>query len=266
MWKERINRASAFKKDFREGKCKIGAHVFLLDPSITEALALCGYDYIWIDGEHSPFSAEIILSHIFAAASGNAASFVRVPWNNHVLLKPIQEMNPDGVIIPFINNSEEAAKAVSACRYPPKGIRGLSPRRANNYGNMNFSAYIENVENSFLIIIQIETMTAVNNIESIIKTDGIDAVIIGPLDLSASMGLIGNIKHENVITACDKAIEACKKFEKPCGIAIGPMDLDYFKSWISKGVNLISCGDDISFIQMGSRRVLDSAREIQSSS
>jgi 2-dehydro-3-deoxyglucarate aldolase/4-hydroxy-2-oxoheptanedioate aldolase len=257
---ERINRAALFLKDIGEGKCKIGGHTFFLDPAITEALALYGYDYIWIDGEHSPFSGEAVLSHIHAAAAGGAAAFVRVPWNDPVLLKPILEMNPDGIIIPLVSTAEEAAKAAAACRYPPNGIRGIGPRRANNYGNMDFNTYLGAVEKSFLTIIQIEQEKAVNNIDSIITVEGIDAVILGPMDLSASMGLIGNIKHEKVVAACDRVINACKTKAMPCGISIGPGDLDYFKSWIAKGINFISCGDDISFLQMGARRVLEYAR------
>jgi len=262
MVRKRVNRAALFLKDIAEGKCKIGGHTFYLDPAITEALAIHGYDYIWIDGEHSAFTPENILSHIFAAASGGAASFVRVPWNDPVLLKPILEMNPDGIIIPMVNTPEEAAKAAAACQYPPKGIRGLGPRRGNYYGNMDLPSYFAEVDKSFLTMIQIEHINAVNSIEAIIAVDGIDAIILGPADLSASMNLIGEIKHEKVVAACEKVIQACSTRKMPCGISIGPADLEYFKSWITKGINFISCGDDASFVQLGSKRVLDYARDI----
>ena len=262
MKKNRINRAALFLKDIAEGKCKIGGHSFLLDPAITEELALCGYDYVWIDGEHSPFSTENILNHIYAAAAGGAASFVRVPFNDPVLIKPILEMNPDAIIIPMVNTVEDAVKASEACRYPPKGIRGLGPRRSNYYGNMDLSAYIEGVEKSFLTIVQIEHIKAVENIEAIIAVDGIDAVIIGPADLSASMGLTGQIKHEKVLATCDGVIKICNKKKKPCGIAIGAGDLEFFKRWIKAGINFISCGEDITFIQMGAKQILDCAAEI----
>ena len=264
MGQNRINRAALFLKDIAEGKQKIGAHTFLLDPAITEALALTGYDYVWIDGEHSPFSTENILAHIFAAASGGAASFVRVPWNDPVLLKPILEMNPDAIIIPLVNTVEEAVKAAAACRYPPKGIRGFGPRRAINYGNMELSEYLEEIEKRFLTIIQIENIKAVESIEAIVDVEGIDALILGPFDLSASMGIIGQVKDEKFFAACDKVIKACKARGKPCGVSIGCGDLDYFKTWISMGIDFISCGDDIGFIQMGAKQVLDCAREIKS--
>ena len=261
METKRINRAALFLKDFAAGKTKIGAHTFFTDPAITEALALYGFDYIWIDGEHSPFSNETLFSHILAAYSGGAASFVRVPWNDPVLLKPILEMNPDAIIIPLVNTVDDALKASAACRYPPKGIRGFGPRRANNYGDMDISRYFEEVEKTFLTIIQIENIKAVENIEAIIAVEGIDGIILGPMDLTISMGITGQLKHEKFLTACDKVFNVSKAQNKPCGIAIGCNDMDYFKSWINKGLFLVSCGDDLGYLHFGAKRVLDNAKD-----
>ena len=251
-----IAKAQKFLQRIQQQDVPIGGHVFLQDPMITEIMALSGYEYLWIDGEHSSYTAERIYAHILAAHAGGALSFVRVPWNDPVRLKPILELNPDGIIVPMINCKKDAEQAVAACTYPPNGIRGLGPRRSNKYNNMDFSDYLVNARKTFLLALQIEHSDAVENCDEILEIDGFDLVILGPLDMSASLGCPGEIGGEMVKSACLEVLGKCKKAGIPCGISLGFKDLKLVKWWLDNGIDFLSSGDDLGFIQSESARVL----------
>lgn len=255
--KENMYRAQILREKFKNNNLVVGAHVFFNDPSITESFGYHGYEFVWIDAEHSAFDKEEILSHIRAAGSANTASIVRVAWNDSVLIKPVLEMGPDGVIFPMVSTKEEAEKAVISCLYPPKGIRGFGPRRANQYGKIMNDEYLNSSEESFLRIIQIEHVEAVKNLDDIIKVNGIDLVMVGPNDLAASAGHIGDLKNPEVINLYDEIAFKCKKGKMPFGVSIGPQDKEFIQEWINRGVNMIGCGDDISFISMGSEETMN---------
>jgi 2-dehydro-3-deoxyglucarate aldolase/4-hydroxy-2-oxoheptanedioate aldolase len=251
-----MEKAQVLLSRMKQGSCKVvGGHVFFTDPSISAAMATFGYDFIWIDGEHGPFDKQNLLMHVMAVNEGGSAAFVRVPANDPTLIKPVLEMGIDGIIIPMVLTEEEARKAVSACLYPPKGIRGFGPRRAIHYGNTNLQTYLEGSEDSFLRIVQIEHEIAVSNIEAILSVDGLDAIIIGPNDLSASVGLLGQSLHPRVLEMGKTIITAAKKAGKPVGVSIGP-DEETIKIWMALGVDFLSVGDDISFLQQGAKRTI----------
>jgi len=130
-----VNRARQLLKKIHDPNAPfvVGGHVFLTDPSISEAFAFFGYDFIWIDGEHGPFDKEKILSHIVYAVEGGSAAFVRVYKNDTDVIKSILDMGMDGIIIPQITTLKEAQSAIASCLYPPKGTRGFGPRRANRF-------------------------------------------------------------------------------------------------------------------------------------
>jgi 2-keto-3-deoxy-L-rhamnonate aldolase RhmA len=238
------------------GGCKtIGGHVFLTDPSITEAMAMYGYDFIWIDAEHGPFDKHNLQMHVMAANSGGAAAFVRVAENNPAVIKPVLEMGIDGIIIPMILTEKDARNAIKACLYPPEGIRGFGPRRANRYGQIPIETYLDDAPASFLKILQIEHIQAVEDIEAILAVQGVDAIIIGPNDLSASIGLLGDIMHPEVLSLGRKIIASAKIARIPVGVSIGP-DEKTIQTWMDLNPDFISVGDDISFLQQGVNRTL----------
>lgn len=254
--KERKPRAQLFREKWRNGELTIGAHVFSTDASVSEALAYQGFESVWIDGEHCAFDKEQILHHIMAVQSGGAASFVRIPWNDSVLVKPILEMGPDGIIFPSVSTREQAEQAVRACRYPPKGIRGFGPRRAQKYGATPKEEYLAQAEAGFLRMIQIEHIDAVEHLEEILQVEGIDLVIVGPNDLSASIGHLEDTRHPDVTALYDRIENTCKKLHKPFGVSIGPGDEKVIKNWIQRGISFLSCGDEFSYLCMGSRNTL----------
>ena len=253
----RVNRAELIRQKLAAGEVVIGGHTFYMDPAITEALACHGFEFIWIDGEHSAFDKQSTLTHIMAAASGGAASIFRVPWNDPVLVKPILEMGPDGIIFPMICTREDAEKAVKSCQYPPKGVRGFGPRRANGYGAIDTKKYLEEAESTLLKIVEIEHIDAVHNLPEILKVQGIDLPLVGPNDLSASIGHLGDTRHPEVIKLYEEIIRICKEAGRPFGVSLGAGDHESIKYWIEKGATFIGCGDDISYISMGSKSTFE---------
>lgn len=254
---ETICRAQMIRDKVERRETVVGAHTFYTDPSITEALGYHGFEFVWIDGEHSPFDKASTLSHIIAAASAGTASIVRVPWNDPVLVKPILEMGPDGIIFPMVCTAEEAERAVSACMYPPAGVRGFGPRRANQYGAVSNEVFLDHPEQRFLRIVQIEHVQAVRNLREILSVDGIDFPLVGANDLSASIGRLGDTKHPEVRALCEEIISVCKELDRPFGVSLGAGDHEAIRYWLEKGVSFIGCGDDISYISMGSRATIE---------
>lgn len=250
-------KAELIREKMQRGEVVIGGHTFYTDPSITEALGCHGFEFVWIDGEHSAFDKASTLSHIIAAAAADTASIVRVAWNDPVLVKPVLEMGPDGIIFPMVCTAEEARKAVAACMYPPKGVRGFGPRRANCYGAMSNEEYLDHTEKTFLRIVQIEHVEAVKNLREILDVEGIDFPLVGANDLSASIGHLGDTKHPEVRALCEEIVSICKERNQPFGVSLGAGDHEAIRYWISKGATFIGCGDDISYISMGSQATME---------
>lgn len=249
-----MNMAALLQKKMLSGKA-LGGHVFLNDPAISEALAFHGYDFVWIDAEHGSFDKQQVLLHVMAANAGGAAALVRVPAWGMESIKHILEMGIDGIIIPQITDEFQAKEALSQCLYPPRGVRGFGPRRAIRYNAQDLATYLAESERSFLRIIQVEHVHAVERLEAIITLDGLDALIIGPNDLASSIGLLGEPLHPEVLALGKRSIEIARKYRKPIGVSIGP-DEHAIRVWKECGVNFFSCGDDISFIQQGSKQTI----------
>ncbi len=248
-----MSKAEALRARFRARDLVIGGHVFFTDSAITEQLGYHGYEFVWIDAEHGAFDKACILSHIIAASASGTASLVRVAWNDPVLVKPILEMGPDGIILPMVCTAGEAKAAVAACEYPPKGVRGFGPRRANRYGQMDLAEYLVNASRQVLKIVQIEHVDAVGNLPEILATPGLDLIVVGPNDLSASVGHLGETRHPEVVKLLNQVAETCKQLNKPFGVSLGPNDKATIEDWIKRGVSFIGCGDDVSFISAGAK-------------
>jgi 2-dehydro-3-deoxyglucarate aldolase/4-hydroxy-2-oxoheptanedioate aldolase len=175
-----------------------GAWCQLASPMTAELLSKAGFDWLLLDLEHGPGDALNLISQIQAMASGPALPVVRAPWNDFVAIKRILDAGAYGVIIPYVNTPAEAQAAVRACKYPPQGIRGIAASpRISGYG-MNLDRYLQRANDELLIITQVETAQAVDHLPEILRTEGLDGVFIGPMDLAASMGHLGNPAHPEV--------------------------------------------------------------------
>lgn len=250
-----------FKKRLRAGERLLGTVQDLAEPCITELIGNIGYDFVWLDTEHSPTDYETLLMQIIAARAARTASIVRVPANEPHLAKRVLEMGPDGIMFPMINTAEDAKKAMDACIYPPNGARGFGPVRAANYGLGNLAEYTADAADSFCRFIQVESQQAVRNLGRILSVPYIDGVVIGPMDLSGSIGKLGQIRAPENLALIDEAIATCKGAGVPVGIAIAENTEARMRFWLNRGLQFIACGNDYALFAAAEKQIYDEWRK-----
>ncbi len=250
------------REKLARGETALGTHILLNSCTTTEIIASLGFDYLWIDTEHTSTSLEQVEMHLLAARSKGVASLVRLPWNDAVRLKPILEMGPDAVLVPMVNSYEEAKRFAESCLYPPKGNRGFGPRHASFYGMIPLDEYLKNVEYDTMRLIQIEHIDAVRDLDRILTVDGIDGYIIGPMDLSGSVGKLGQLDDPEVCALFDEIISAVHAAGKPVGVSLGPMGPDDFRKWKERRVDMISLACETDFIIAGAARQLQDVKYV----
>lgn len=242
----------------------IGSHVGFDSPFATEMIANQGFDFIWIDAEHSALDKKDIQTHLLACRAAGAAGIVRVPWNDHTFIKGILDMGADGIIIPMICSYEEAAAAVAATHYPPAGIRGMGTRRACGYGEWDKPAYVADSDSHVWTILQIEHIDVVKDLERIASLPGVSAFVIGPNDFSMSMNTLERSYKpgdSEVKAQFDKIAEILKKTGKPFGVS-GAYSESFVRDWIARGVSFISMGFDFNYVVNGAKAVMDGTKAI----
>lgn len=189
------------KKLLKSGKPTAGAWLQLTSTFSAEIMARAGFDWLIVDMEHAPGDFMNLAAQLQAMACSDVVPFVRAPGNDAVTIKRILDTGVLGMLIPYVNNAEEAREAVASCKYPPEGVRGLagSPRAA--YFGQNSMEYLENANSEILVVTAAETGEAVNNLDEILAVEGLDGIFIGPMDLATSMGYFGNPGHPEVQAA-----------------------------------------------------------------
>ena len=243
------------------GELVIGSHVATSDPVTSEIISAAGFDFVWIDWEHGALDRKDINLHIMAVRGQGAAPFVRVPWNDPVLVKPILDMGPAAVVFPFVNTAAEAEQAVASCRYPPNGVRGFAPIRAIGYGTMEIRDYLDRARTEPWVIVQIEQIDAVENVEEIIAVEGVDTIVIGASDLSGSMGLLSEVRHPSVMEVLDHIADICNRAGFPFGASLLWSE-DNVRDWIRRGVNWIGVDNDVSYLINGARGAYEATRNL----
>lgn len=256
-----LNNREKFLATIAEGKTCLGSLVTLADPSVSELLAEAGYDFTWIDLEHTSLSLQSALMHVMALRGTRTAPFVRLPWNDAVLLKPVLEMVPAGIIVPMVCTPEEASRTVAACKYPPKGRRGFGPARGVRYGAMPMSKYLATANSETLVMVQIEHADALKTLEQIIETPGVDGICVGPWDLSGSMGKLGQTSDPEVIEAVVRILRTTRRAGKLAGIATG-FDPNAFRRWVDAGAQWISIATDTDLLFSEASNVVNAARKL----
>ena len=251
----------SIKEKLAKGEVAIGTHVKIGNPEETDILCNCGFDIIWVDGEHGSMDRKDINHQISTIRGAGIAPFARVPWNDPVLAKPILEMGPAAIIFPLIRSAEEAKKAVESCKYPPRGTRGFGPIKANNYGTMNNKEYLELADREPWVILQIEHIDGIKDLKNIIKVDGVDSVVIGPSDLSGSIGFLGQTRHPEVLKLMDEFANVCREADFPFGTSM-MFDHQSVSEWIDRGVNWICVDTDIYYLLNGGMNTLYNTRKI----
>ncbi len=230
-----------FKRAIAEGQLQIGLWSSLVSNISADILSDAGYDWIVVDMEHAANEIGTVLAQLQALKGGTATPMVRPPWNDPVIVKRILDVGAQSLLFPMIDTPEQAAQAVAATRYPPKGMRGVSlSQRGNRYGRVG--NYTEVVEDELCIIVQIETMKGMENLEKIAAVDGVDGIFFGPADLSAGIGLIGQLSHEKVHELLLDGLQRTRAAGKPAGILTG-IEADA-KKFIDAGYTFVAVGAD----------------------
>ncbi|KUL92749.1 4-hydroxy-2-oxo-heptane-1,7-dioate aldolase [Bosea sp. WAO] len=236
---------NAFKAALARGELQIGLWSSLCSPIVAEIIGYSGFDWILVDTEHSPNEPPAVLAQLQALQAGTATPIVRPAWNDPVLLKRLLDIGAQAVLVPFVQNAEEAAKAVAACRYPPAGIRGITVSgRGSRYGRV--PDYLKRADAEICVLVQVETGEALAQLEAIASVDGVDGVFIGPADLSASLGHIGNPGHPEVQEAIKGAAARLTAIGKPAGIlTASEADARRYIEW---GYRFVAVGSDLGLL------------------
>jgi len=232
---------NALKAALRAGQPQIGLWSTLASPVAAEIVAGAGFDWMLLDTEHAPNDVTDI-HRLLQATQGHATSVVvRPSWNDAVLFKRLLDIGVRSFVVPFVQSAAEAGRAVAATRYPPAGIRGVATTtRANQYGRVK--DYLQRANDEICVIVQIETREALNRIDAIAAVEGVDGVFIGPSDLAADLGHLGNNAHPDVRSAIDEAIGRIRAAGKAPGILAG-VEADA-RHWLALGCLFVGVGND----------------------
>lgn len=227
----------------------IGMYVQLTDISIAKIAGLAGYDFVWVDTEHSYMSYETVLGHIMALRSTGTPVVVRLSQDDLTSTKKILEMGVDGIIFPMVKTSQEANRLISDTLYPPYGNRGFGPMNAVDYGLKNVLEYAKNDHNDLCRFIQIEHKDTIEDLDEIMKNPYIDGYIFGPNDLSGSYNMLGDVFSDKITEVIRDTINRLHKNDKYVGIASGGYSEEILRHWSSMGADMLCGGADFDFIR-----------------
>ncbi|MDQ4502120.1 HpcH/HpaI aldolase/citrate lyase family protein [Sinomonas sp. ASV322] len=232
---------------------KIGLWVCSGSALVAEIMAGSGADWLLIDAEHSPNSLESVLAQLQAVYGYSVLPMVRLPWNDAVLIKQYLDLGAQNLLIPMVNDAEQARAAVAAVRYPPHGVRGVGSALARAARWNRIPDYLARANETISLAVQIETAEAVANVEEILAVDGIDAIFIGPSDLAASMGYLGQQEHPEVISAVERCLAAAHGAGKPAGV--NAFVEATARRYIDAGARFVLVGADVSILARSSEEL-----------
>lgn len=246
------------REKLRSGKLVLGAGITLSDPTVTEAIAP-SVDFVWIDLEHNAMTVAAMLGHLIAARAGGCASIVRIPSNDVGWIKRVLDSGAEGIILPRAYSAKEVAEFVSACRYPPLGTRGFGPRRPMQYGRMEQQAYLQQANRGVFVVAQVETVELTAELDEVLKLEGLDSLVLGPQDLSGSMGRLGDTTHPDVVAAMKDIASKARAAGKFIGSGLGANPA-FAKLLIDCGVQWMQAGNDFEYMIRGCERAFGEIR------
>lgn len=254
-----LKRVAALKKRLKAGEAVLGAWLSLTDPVVGELMARAGFDYLLIDTEHGAWDLIALQNMLMAFNGTNTVPIVRVPWNDHVRIKQMLDMGVEGIMAPMVRTVEECRALVRSCRYPPVGTRGFGPRRASNYYR-DIDSYLAAANDAIFVMPQIEDIATVGVIDAFVAVPGIDAVAIGPNDLSGTTGLFRQNSHPTNTGAVDKIIARAKAAGVPVCLGINTKPAQQ-KELVARGVTILLVAADVDLIAAGAREALQANRK-----
>jgi 2-keto-3-deoxy-L-rhamnonate aldolase RhmA len=238
--KERI------KERINKGQICIGSAVTFSDPLASEVLA-DEVDFLWYDLEHCPMSYESLNGHMLAARSRSVPSLVRAPSTEIGFIKPVLDSGANGIVVPQIVNAKEVEAVVEYCRYRPLGKRGLGPRVPADYGRKNLNDFVQSASKDIFVSVMIENVEAMEQLERIVSVAGLDSVVIGPADLTSSLGCLCDFENQKFIDAVKKVVAAAKKAGVLVGAGLGA-DEKFALKLAELGVQWLQFGSDYGYL------------------
>ncbi len=245
-------RVNQFKRGLHEGQTQIGFWCSMASNVAVELLAGSGFDWLLLDTEHSPNDLSQVYTQLQACMENDVEPIVRPPWNDMVVIKRLLDAGVQTLLVPMVQNAQEAAAAVAACRYPPNGVRGFaSTSRSSRFGRIE--NYHLECEKEICVLVQIETAVALSNLEEIAAVPGIDGIFIGPGDLSASLGYLGDPSNDRFQPVLEQAIERIRKAGCAPGILTANRSLAH--RYLELGCLFVAVGSDSGLLARGSEQL-----------
>jgi len=246
-----------FRRDLIEGERLIGCWCSLASPITTEILGLAGFDWLLLDGEHSPNDVLSFIPQLMALKDSPSAPVVRPQWNDTVVIKRLLDAGFYNFLIPFVESAEDAARAVAATRYPPEGVRGVSvAQRSNRYGTV--ADYLKIINDNIAVTVQIESRKALAAVDAICAVEGVDGIFVGPSDLAAGLGHLGDAAHPEVQEAIAQVFARAKAAGKPSGI-LAPVEADA-RRYLDMGATFVAVGSDLGAFRGATQALRDRYR------
>jgi 2-keto-3-deoxy-L-rhamnonate aldolase RhmA len=252
----------SLSKKIKEGELTVGSWITLAHPAIAEIMSNAGFDWLAVDLEHSVITIREAEELIRVIDLAGVSPLVRLTSNNPDLIKRVMDAGSHGVIVPMVNSVEDAVKAVESVKYPPVGKRGVGLARAQGYGT-RFKEYLEWQKNSAVVIVQVEHIDAVNNLEDIFAVEGVDGYIIGPYDLSGSLGVPGQFDHPDFLAAMDRVRKVAAEMKMTGGIHVIEPEPEQLEQRIDEGYRFIAYSLDIRMLDVASRNGLEHIRKLK---
>jgi 2-dehydro-3-deoxyglucarate aldolase len=244
------------RKKLRNKELTIGSWITLGHPSIAEIMARAGYEWLVVDLEHSVITIREAQELIRVIDQCGVTPLVRLSSNDSVQIKRVMDAGAHGIIVPMVNSASEAKQAVSAVRYPPEGRRGVGLARAQGYGT-TFEHYLSWVNKETVVIVQVEHGDAVKNLEAILSVEGVDGYIVGPYDLSGSLGVPGQFDHPLMLDTMDRIREVGEASGKAPGIHVVEPDPEQLQKRVDQGYVFVAYSVDIRMFDCSCRKALD---------
>ena len=235
-----------FRANLQAGRTCLGAGITFSDPLVSDALCDSA-DFLWIDLEHSPMSPEVLNGHLLAARGKHVPALVRVGAGITPLIKGALDAGADGIIVPQVRTVEEVRQAVDDCRYPPLGRRGYGPRVPTGYFRNGGRAFTEQANQAIFTAVMIETAEALAALDDILAVPGLDSIVIGPSDLSFSLGVLGDVEHPKVVAAIELIVAKTRAAGRFVGAGMGP-DANYACTMARRGVQWLQVGSDCGYM------------------
>jgi 2-dehydro-3-deoxyglucarate aldolase len=246
-----------FRRGLIVNKRQIGCWLSLGSEVTTEVVGVAGFDWLLLDCEHAPNDVLSLIPQLMALKDSASTPVVRPPSNDAVTIKRLLDIGCHSFLIPMIESAEQARQAVAATRYPPRGIRGVSvSQRSNRYGAV--PDYFKTIDDQIAVVVQIESKAGVDAVDEIAAVEGVDALFVGPSDLAATHGHLGNPNHRDVQLVIERILAAATKHNKAAGI-LAPLEIDA-KRYLNLGFSMVAVGSDLGLLRMHSQALADKYR------